>query len=127
MDFSEAVQKIAVALNPQQIILFGSRARGDFRPDSDYDLLIVVDDTLPESTFKLAGRAHNAVGDRKFSLDVVVYRRSDFEVSLQDQSDVVCYAVEDGKVLYERQDQKMVIASRGRFASSGATQPSTNS
>ncbi len=107
MDFSEAVQKIAVALNPQQIILFGSRARGDFKPDSDYDLLIVVDDSMTENTLKLAGRAHNAVGDRRFSLDVVVYRRRDFETSLQDQSDVVCYAIEDGKVLYERESSKV--------------------
>lgn len=26
-----------------RIVLFGSRARGDFNPDSDYDLLLVVD------------------------------------------------------------------------------------
>ena len=28
--------------DPEQIILFGSRARGDARPDSDVDLLIIV-------------------------------------------------------------------------------------
>ncbi|MFZ4703922.1 MAG: nucleotidyltransferase domain-containing protein [Candidatus Methylumidiphilus sp.] len=27
--------------DPEQIILFGSRARGDARPDSDVDLLII--------------------------------------------------------------------------------------
>lgn len=30
-----------------QIILFGSRARGDYHPDSDYDLLVVVDEVTP--------------------------------------------------------------------------------
>lgn len=107
MDFPEAVQKIADALQPQQIILFGSRARGDFGIDSDYDLLIVVDDAITENPLRLAGRAHNAVGDRNFSLDVVVYRRSDFELSLRDQSDVVCHAVADGKVMYERQKSQV--------------------
>ncbi len=107
MDFPEAVQKIADALRPQQIILFGSRARGDAGVDSDYDLLIVVDDEITENSLRLAGRAHNAVGDRNFSLDVVVYRRSDFELSLHDQSDVVCHAVNDGKVIYERQKPQM--------------------
>lgn len=29
------------------IVLFGSRARGDYTPDSDYDLLIVVDEVTP--------------------------------------------------------------------------------
>lgn len=107
VDFLEAVRKIAATLQPQQTILFGSRARGDFGIDSDYDLLIVVDDEITENTLRLAGRAHNAVGHRDFSLDVLVYRRSDFELSLRDQSDVVCYAVADMKVIYERQKPQM--------------------
>lgn len=32
----------------QQVILFGSRARGDFDLDSDYDCLAVVDEVSPE-------------------------------------------------------------------------------
>jgi predicted nucleotidyltransferase len=31
----------------RQIILFGSRVRGDFDPDSDYDCLAVVDEVSP--------------------------------------------------------------------------------
>ena len=31
----------------RQVVLFGSRARGDHRPDSDYDCLAVVDDLRP--------------------------------------------------------------------------------
>ena len=31
------------AVQPDTVILFGSRAVGDFRPDSDLDLLIVTD------------------------------------------------------------------------------------
>jgi len=31
-----------------RIILFGSRARGDYNPDSDYDLLVIVDKVTPE-------------------------------------------------------------------------------
>ena len=27
----------------RQLVLFGSRARGEFRPDSDYDMLVIVD------------------------------------------------------------------------------------
>ena len=32
------------AAAPRQIILFGSRARGDARPDSDLDLVVVEDE-----------------------------------------------------------------------------------
>ncbi len=31
-----------------RIILFGSRARGDYHPDSDYDFLVIVDEVTPE-------------------------------------------------------------------------------
>ena len=38
--------------------LFGSRARGDNRPDSDVDLAIEVDNDRPLSLFDLAGISH---------------------------------------------------------------------
>jgi uncharacterized protein len=101
MDFSEAVQKIAVALNPQQIILFGSRARGDFKPDSDYDLLIVVDDEAGDE-MKLTGLAYKAVRGNNLALDLVVYPKTEFEFSLREQHDVVCYAMDDGRIVYAR-------------------------
>jgi predicted nucleotidyltransferase len=43
------VRRLAAAYEPERIYLFGSRARGDAGPDSDYDLLVVVpDDAAPE-------------------------------------------------------------------------------
>ena len=30
-------------VHPDRVILFGSRARGDFGPDSDVDLLVITD------------------------------------------------------------------------------------
>jgi predicted nucleotidyltransferase len=36
-------------LHPVEIWLFGSRARGDSRPDSDWDLLAVLPDDAPEA------------------------------------------------------------------------------
>jgi uncharacterized protein len=38
----EMVQIIVRRFNPSRVILFGSRARGDARPDSDVDLLEVM-------------------------------------------------------------------------------------
>jgi predicted nucleotidyltransferase len=39
-------------LNAVKIILFGSRARGDFRPDSDWDFLVVIDKDISFSEKK---------------------------------------------------------------------------
>jgi len=36
------VERLTLALDPDEIWLFGSRARGDARPDSDFDLLVVA-------------------------------------------------------------------------------------
>jgi len=36
--------KFRLGKNLQQIVLFGSRARGDAKPDSDYDVLVLVKD-----------------------------------------------------------------------------------
>jgi len=42
MDYVERIRDIIVSeIKPDKIILFGSRARGDYRDDSDYDILIL--------------------------------------------------------------------------------------
>lgn len=38
----------ALASHIREIVLFGSRARGDASPGSDYDVLVVVDERTPE-------------------------------------------------------------------------------
>ena len=42
----EIAKKIVEVFHPTQIVLFGSRARGEARPDSDVDLLVVYDGPL---------------------------------------------------------------------------------
>ncbi len=41
------VRRILAVGAPLKIVLFGSWARGAFRPDSDLDLLIVEESSLP--------------------------------------------------------------------------------
>ena len=48
------VRQIVALAHPQRILLFGSAAKGKWRPDSDLDLLIVVDDSQqPDSILDL--------------------------------------------------------------------------
>jgi len=37
----EIIRRIVAAIDPDRIILFGSHARGQARPNSDYDLLVI--------------------------------------------------------------------------------------
>ena len=44
---AEVVRRLAEAYQPERIYLFGSKARGDAGPDSDYDLLVIVPNDAP--------------------------------------------------------------------------------
>jgi predicted nucleotidyltransferase len=74
---------VASEIRPTQTILFGSRARGDSRPESDVDVLIIYDGPLPKREVIL--RAHRLFPGRDFSLDIVVLTSREYEM----QKDVV--------------------------------------
>ena len=40
-DYSEVIERILKEIDAEMVILFGSRARGHSKPDSDLDLLII--------------------------------------------------------------------------------------
>jgi predicted nucleotidyltransferase len=58
------IDEIKIRLNPDSVWLFGSRARGDNRPDSDWDILVALpDDAEPELLDPLVGwTIQNEVG-----------------------------------------------------------------
>jgi predicted nucleotidyltransferase len=45
---NSVVERLVTLYRPERIYLFGSVARGDAGPDSDYDLMIVVPDSTPQ-------------------------------------------------------------------------------
>ena len=71
------VTLIVEDLHPEQIWLFGSRARGDARIDSDYDLFVVVPDDTPREKIGLASTSKLA-GEARISADVLALRRHVF-------------------------------------------------
>lgn len=71
------VARIVDALHPEAIYLFGSRARGEGRADSDYDFLVIVPDAAPRESWswRAVGRIPRDPG---VSADIVPCRRSVF-------------------------------------------------
>ena len=70
------VERIAEAVKPDQIILFGSRARGDATEDSDLDLLLVYDGPLTKRQVKMAVR--RLFPRPSFSMDLFVLTPAEF-------------------------------------------------
>jgi len=95
----EIVDRLATALRPERIYLFGSRARGDAGPESDYDLLVVVreSDRAPHRRDILAFRALCGVGAPK---DVVVYTREEFESRSRAASSLPATVLREGRLVY---------------------------
>src|ERR1700690_3491899 len=49
----ELLDPVVAYFNPLRVILFGSVARGESGPDSDIDLLVIVDDDTPPEKLTL--------------------------------------------------------------------------
>ncbi len=75
---SEVLRRLVEAYRPERIYLFGSHARGDVGPDSDYDLLVVVPDDAPPER-RRSRLAYQALRGTGTAADVLVTTRSYFE------------------------------------------------
>jgi len=95
----EMVRRLGEHFRPERIYLFGSRARGDAGPDSDYDLLVVVA-TSPLPGYKRDQEAFRALRGVGVSKDVIVLTLDEF----QRKSSVVCSlpatVLREGTLLY---------------------------
>jgi predicted nucleotidyltransferase len=66
----EVVRRIVEAAEPDQVILFGSAARGQLRPNSDFDLL-VIKSGVPE-TNELTSYLYAHLFDIRMPIDIIV-------------------------------------------------------
>jgi predicted nucleotidyltransferase len=75
---AEIVHRLVAAYQPERIYLFGSVARGDAGPDSDYDLLVVVPDDAPPQR-RRSRLAYEALRGTGTAADVLVCTSSYFD------------------------------------------------
>jgi len=95
-----AVEKIVASLHPQKIILFGSYAYGHPTPDSDVDLLVIMETTDPptERFMKVA----RLLRPRLFPVDILVYTSQEIEEALEHNNIFIREIYTKGITLYER-------------------------
>jgi uncharacterized protein len=96
----EIVNRIVERFHPEQIILFGSQARGDAGPDSDVDLLVVmpVEGSKREKQLEIRMALH----DIHVPKDVIVSTPEEFAWRKEIVGTIERPAARQGKVLYAR-------------------------
>jgi uncharacterized protein len=97
----EMTRRIVDRFQPERILLFGSRARGDFRPDSDYDLLVVLRKCANRR--QLAVEVRSELADLPAGKDILVAELADFEEDASRCSLIVRSALREGEILYARE------------------------
>ena len=95
------VLRIVEQFDPERIILFGSRGRGDARPDSDVDLLVVM--PVDGSTREKAIEIRLALHDIPVAKDVIVVTPESFRWRQKVVGTIEWPAVHEGKVLHVRE------------------------
>ncbi|MBI4326168.1 MAG: nucleotidyltransferase domain-containing protein [Chloroflexi bacterium] len=96
---AEATRRLVEAAQPRRIILFGSRARGDAREDSDVDLLVIepeVNDRVAEMV-----RLNRVLKGLILPIELIVISERMFEEWANTPGTVYFEAKREGEVLYE--------------------------
>ncbi|MCL4300057.1 MAG: nucleotidyltransferase domain-containing protein [Anaerolineae bacterium] len=95
----EIVQTILTVGRPQKIVLFGSRARGEAKRDSDYDVLIIESSNLPR--YKRATPYRRALIKLGAAKDIVVWTPEEVAEWRNVPNAFITTALNEGIVLYE--------------------------
>ena len=94
------VRRLLTVGAPYKIVLFGSRARGDARADSDLDLLIIEASDLPR--YKRSPRYLRALVGLFPAKDVMVWTPEEVEAWAEVPQAFITTALREGKTLYTR-------------------------
>jgi uncharacterized protein len=93
-------QRIAERFQPEKIILFGSYAYGLPKPESDVDLLVIMDTPLRSRQQRL--EISRALSPRPFPLDIIVRTPRELAERIAMGDLFLREITARGKVLYER-------------------------
>lgn len=94
-----AVEILAREMKPRKIILFGSTARDEARPDSDLDFLVVMEGF--GSRLREMRRASAVLAPLKIATDVLVYSEAEVEQWGHVTNHVINEALLEGRVVYD--------------------------
>jgi uncharacterized protein len=96
---AQIVDRLITAYEPECIYLFGSKARGDYGPHSDFDLLVIVSDNAPENR-RRSQLAYERLWGTGTAADVLVWTRGRFESRAHLRASLPGTILREGRLLY---------------------------
>lgn len=94
------VCRIADEFQPEKVVLFGSYAYGNPGPESDVDLLVIMNTSLSSRQQRL--KISQAISPRPFPLDIIVRTPEELEQRLELGDPFLSEVISQGRVIYER-------------------------
>lgn len=98
----DIVRRIVDTAQPEKVILFGSRSRGDARANSDFDVLVIKESDEPRH--RRSAPLYVALADLPVEVEVMVYTPHEVEEWSEVPQAFVTTAVREGTTIYERRD-----------------------
>jgi predicted nucleotidyltransferase len=95
----EIIRRVSRVVLPRRIVLFGSAVRGQMGPDSDLDLLVIVQGPVHRRT--LAQEIYRNLHGIPLPVDVVVATELDIEQYGDKVGTILRPALREGEVIYE--------------------------
>jgi predicted nucleotidyltransferase len=95
----EIVKRLIQRFQPEVVYLFGSVARGQAGPDSDYDIMVIVPDAA-EPRYRRAQKAQRALWGVPKGADVLVLTRAEFDEGRAVVCSLPATVLREGKELY---------------------------
>ncbi len=96
----ELAGRIGREFDAHRVVLFGSHARGVATDDSDVDLLVVAETSLPPR--KRYAAVRRLLANYPAAFDIIVKTPDEYARRRTVVNDVVYFAEKSGRVLYER-------------------------
>ena len=96
------IERIVEVLDPEELWLFGSRARNTNSPDSDWDFMAVLPDDAPDRMLDLATVWADLRELRRIRVEVIPIRRRDFDEDRTTPGELAEAVAREGRVVYGR-------------------------